>query len=549
MKKKKLPVLVLAALVFLTACQAEPPQSGSRFPVEESSLSPSPPVLSRPEPEGPETAAPSVYFPVFEYHNDLREEGVPDTCRVVIPRLEAFPREDQKAPDLTRANAPLEELRELWEDFRDSRDHEDGSAVMEVDSFPFTNGRWVQVLVRAYQFPGYFEEYLFSANFDRETGCVVTAEEYLAQMNLTGRGLLDEVNRRDIPALLGWEKETEGKAVKLAVQGFRGREDGSAVFFARVWFSVREEDGTDGWRQDFLAYDTREGEFLPWREGLERGTERPNTISLHYGWEDYPGRQPEEYPLEPRPAPPGEVRVEFSLREYHDLNCMAELPRLRGERDGEEIPGLQEANAPFQELAWEWKEYRASPEHGNTAEKHRESSLLIQTYPYSDNRWAQAVVRVSRVRDGEWDGDRVVSVNWNREEQRAVSPEEMLGRLGLTREELLTRLGEVDGLSRSVYHDPYSILTPRTLAVRAFRGREDGSVVFYLEMECEKQRLNDQREVTATETTVCYMAYDTRDGGFRNVVEDLLRKWETVELPQTDDPPLRWQAEVQSPML
>lgn len=480
---------------------------------------------------------PGVTFPLLEFH--AGEDGRPDDCAVELPLLKNWPMEGWEDPDLAPANRPLEELRREWEAFRGSPEHDNGG-WWEVRSYPYSNGEWIQVVVHKAAYPTYADDgSILSANFDRQTGKAVTAEEAMGRFSLTPEGMRDGINGQD-PAALVQLPGAGVTARDVTVTAFRGRGDGTAVFYARVRFEVAGNEDYNG----LVAYDTRDGSFAPFREKLDRGEEPPNAIRYHYGSEDFPGTRP-EYPLERAAAPAAEVRVVMPLREYHDLNCFAEIPRLVG------AEGLEKINAPFEQLERDWKEYRASPDHEAPIDEIDSQSMAVQSYPYSDSRWAQVVVTDRRRDDSGSDfSTQVLSANYDLEQRRVVTADEMLEQKGLTADWLLERLKQEDIYTILKVHSTHRY-TPKVVTVWGFRGREDGSAVFYLAVDCHYRCVYYEGETPVGSEeydTVCLLAYDTGDDTFRDVARDLLRKWEKEELPNSFDPPLRWEEDVQSPM-
>lgn len=486
--------------------------------------------------EGP---VPGGEFPLLEYH--AGEDGQPDSCAVELPLLKSCPIEGWEDLDLTPANAPLEQLRREWESFRESPEHQ-GGAWWEVRSYPYSNGEWMQVVVHKAVYPTYADDgSILSANFDRQTGRVVTAGEAMGRFSLTPEGMRDSINGQD-PAALAQLPGARVTAREVTVTAFRGRGDGTAVFYARVLFEVAGNEDYNG----LIAYDTREGGFAPFRQKLDQGEEQPNGIRIRNGQEDFPPARP-EYRFEPVPAPAAEVRVVLPLREYHNhnMNCYAELPRLTG------AEGLEAANAPLEQLEREWREYRSSTEHEAAVDDTYPHGIVVRSYPYSNARWAQVVVTSRRRTDtGEDVSFRVTTANYDLEQKRVVAPEEVLEQKGLTADGLLERLKR-ENITRVLQTVPYNTYTPRGLTVAGFRGREDGSAVFYLAADCHYRFVrSDNVEPYEWEYDIILpLAYDTRDDTFRGAARDLLRKWEGPELPNSFTPPLVWEEEMQNPMI
>lgn len=550
---KKYFCLILAVLLCaaLAGCRegAQPASPSAAAPEGSISLAPesgpgeaggpeSSSPVEEPEEERWAGPAPSVEFPLLEFHTG--EDGRPDDCAVELPLLEYWSAMDPENPDLSPVNGPLEKLRREWESFRDSAEHENGG-WWEVRSYPYSNRDWVQVVVHTASYPAYADQgRLLSANFDRKTGKAVTVGEALERFSLTPEALGERLSALDLAALLEMP-DARLTLRELEPAAFRGRKDGSAVVFVRVLLDMVDNDDY----RAILAYDTRDGSFAPFRQLLDQGEEPPNAIRYHYNQEDFPGSRP-EYNFERVPAPAAEVRVALPLREYHDLNCFAEIPRLEG------AEGLDEVNAPLEKLGREWREFCASADHEARIDEIYSQSMAIESYPYSNSRWTQVVVTSHRRTDAGRDlSPQVFSANYNPEEKRVVTADEMLAQKELTAGGLLERLKQED-ICRILQVHGSNQYTPKTVTVRGFRGREDGSAVFYLAVDCHYRYLAYEGAASPVCTeeydTTLLLGYDTRDDTFRDITRDLLRKWENVELPNSFDPPLRWEEDVQSPM-
>ena len=262
---KKIICLALA-LVMLAGCRgkkAPAPSSGAEgessstaaVPQEDGAAS-SGGVPAQERWAGP---TPSVSFPLLEFH--AGEAGRPDDCAVELPLLKSRPMEGWEDPDLAPANRPLEELRREWEAFRGSPEHDNGG-WWEVRSYPYSNGEWIQVVVHKAAYPTYADDgSILSANFDRQTGRAVTAEEAMGRFSLTPEGMRDGINGQD-PAALVQLPGAQVTARDVTVTAFRGRGDGTAVFYARVCFEVAGNEDYNG----LVAYDTRDGSFALFRE-------------------------------------------------------------------------------------------------------------------------------------------------------------------------------------------------------------------------------------------------------------------------------------------
>ena len=118
------------------------------------------------------------------------------------------------------------------------------------------------------------------------------------------------------------------------------------------------------------------------------------------------------------------------------------------------------------------------------------------------------------------------SANYDLEERRAVTPKEMLERLGITGEELLQQVSGAGTARLLGLHDPDDLLV--AVDCRAFRGREDGSAVFYL-------LAIHHNALFLADAPPRLLAYDSRDG-------NVTRIWDKLgggeEQPDPMDPPL-----------
>ena len=215
-----------------------------------------------------------------------------------------------------------------------------------------------------------------------------------------------------------------------------------------------------------------------------------------------------------------EVGLAMQVLEYHGeddgYGCIAEIPRLEGT-----VPGLDEANAAVDALAAEWEEFKASEEHTG-------GFLLrqITCYPYSNGKWYQAVVRTITVPTYAYLGE-MLSVNYDLENARPVTVGEALERLGLTRESLSALVAERD-LNTLLGFQQDLQLDFQFAEVQAFRMREDGTAVFFLQVQVMAGGLEPYNTL---------LGYDTRDGSFTYYEDKLVGE----ESPAPWDPPLAWE--------
>ncbi|MCI9195519.1 MAG: hypothetical protein HFF14_08120 [Angelakisella sp.] len=228
----------------------------------------------------------------------------------------------------------------------------------------------------------------------------------------------------------------------------------------------------------------------------------------------------------PAPDPEGgePVRVVMQVQEYHsgkdgagnEDTCQVEIPRLEGG-----VPGsaqMEWLNRPFVWLAEDW-ERSLGASHGEGP------GMAVHSYPYCNSRWAQVVVHRQVWPSYGYSGD-MCSANYDLEERRAVTPEEMLERLGITGEELLQQVSGAGTARLLGLHDPDDLLV--AVDCRAFRGREDGSAVFYL-------LAIHHNALFLADAPPRLLAYDSRDGS-------VTRIWDKLgggeEQPDPMDPPL-----------
>lgn len=228
----------------------------------------------------------------------------------------------------------------------------------------------------------------------------------------------------------------------------------------------------------------------------------------------------------PAPDPEGgePVRVVMQVQEYHsgkdgagnEDTCQVEIPRLEGG-----VPGsaqMEWLNRPFVWLAEDW-ERSLDASHGEGP------GMAVHSYPYCNSRWAQVVVHRQVWPSYGYSGD-MCSANYDLEERRAVTPEEMLERLGITGEELLQQVSGAGTARLLGLHDPDDLLV--AVDCRAFRGREDGSAVFYL-------LAIHHNALFLADAPPRLLAYDSRDGS-------VTRIWDKLgggeEQPDPMDPPL-----------
>ena len=160
--------------------------------------------------------------------------------------------------------------------------------------------------------------------------------------------------------------------------------------------------------------------------------------------------------------------------------------------------------------------------------------MAVHSYPYCNSRWAQVVVHRQVWPSYGYSGD-MCSANYDLEERRAVTPKEMLERLGITGEELLQQVSGAGTARLLGLHDPDDLLV--AVDCRAFRGREDGSAVFYL-------LAIHHNALFLADAPPRLLAYDSRDGS-------VTRIWDKLgggeEQPDPMDPPLA-NAEVNGPV-
>lgn len=215
-----------------------------------------------------------------------------------------------------------------------------------------------------------------------------------------------------------------------------------------------------------------------------------------------------------------EVRLVMQVQEYHSDDsgsdyCQVEIPRLEGD-----APGLEELNAAMDALAAEWEEFKASQQHASGA------GMEVDCYPYSNEKWVQAVVRSFHYPNYAHRGE-MLSVNYDLENARPVTVGEAQERLGLTRESLSALVAERD-LNTLLGFQQDLQLDFQFAEVQAFRMREDGTAVFFLQVQVMAGGLEPYNTL---------LAYDTRDGSFTYYEDKLVGE----ESPAPWDPPLAWE--------
>jgi hypothetical protein len=278
MKQKIMAALMAAALLVLAGCGADAAQSGAQSVEIPSSAQSQPQGSSQSQESSPssqsgeEAPEARLVMQVQEYHSD---DTGSDHCQVEIPRLEG------SAPGLEEINAAVDALAAEWEEFKVSDQHASG-AGMEVDCYPYSNGKWVQAVVRSFHYPNYAHRGdMLSVNYDLENARPVTVDEALVRLGLTRESLSALVAEQDLNTLLGFQQDSQLAFEFAEVQAFRMREDGTAVFFLQVQVMA---NGLEPYNT-LLAYDTRDGSFSFYLEKLV-GEENPTPWDPPLAWED-----------------------------------------------------------------------------------------------------------------------------------------------------------------------------------------------------------------------------------------------------------------------
>ena len=109
----------------------------------------------------------------------------------------------------------------------------------------------------------------------------------LAGMELTPELLTEGLKQQELSQVLFYFSYPSPRVQRVEVQAFRGREDGSAVFY--LWLEVLPMEGLDEDHR-LVMYDTRTGTFAEFRGRVpDSYLEPPNLSEPPLQWEKDPG--------------------------------------------------------------------------------------------------------------------------------------------------------------------------------------------------------------------------------------------------------------------
>ena len=242
MNSKYIALITTAAmLVSLVGCTSGRGVSSSSASVPESSSSAINVEVDK--------NAPHIEMQIQEYHAETAEEGSADHCIIEIPKFVA----NEMTPTLKELNDELDALAEEYQAFAQSEEHQNGMG-MEIKSYPFTSERWTQVVITKLTYPAYGTSGdIVSYNYDIQNDKIITVEDAMAQFELTADTLQTGYEENAIKPFEGFAPET----TDLEVQGFRLREDDSAVFYLKLSFTFADSEPLS----ILCSYDTATDQF------------------------------------------------------------------------------------------------------------------------------------------------------------------------------------------------------------------------------------------------------------------------------------------------